>query len=133
MDKITTGQMYAEWKLINEKLQEQINEQDSAIKNQQKIINRFETPISTEVFGKVEVTNEQLSLLVIDILTKLESVEDKISSINKRLDEGLNVSTTDNFVIESTSDRPEGKMGNTLIIWDTEEVLIHDGVDWRDF
>lgn len=50
-------------------------------------------------------------------------------SINTRLT-GSNVEKT--FVRESTEPRPVGNEGDRLFLWDTRQVFLHDGTDWRE-
>lgn len=36
------------------------------------------------------------------------------------------------YVRQSTAPRPSGKEGDRLFLWDTREVFLHDGTEWRD-
>src|SRR5690625_3156114 len=36
------------------------------------------------------------------------------------------------YVRKSTDPRPEGKANDSLFLWDTRQLLLHDGTDWRD-
>jgi len=37
------------------------------------------------------------------------------------------------FVRLSTEPRPSGSEGDTLLLYDTKQVFIHDGTDWREW
>lgn len=51
MAKITTGELYQEWKDINTKLLTQIDNQNEIIEKQQDLLDRFNEPLDTQVTG----------------------------------------------------------------------------------
>ena len=42
------------------------------------------------------------------------------------------VQLTGSFVRESTEPFPQGVEGNDLLLWDTGQVFVHDGTEWRE-
>lgn len=36
------------------------------------------------------------------------------------------------YVKKSTDTKPTGQEGDSLYLWDTKAVFIHDGIDWRE-
>lgn len=53
MSQITTGQLFAEWQQMNQKLLTQIEKQDEIIAKQQALIDRFNSPIDTQLTGSI--------------------------------------------------------------------------------
>ena len=47
--------------------------------------------------------------------------------------EPLPVSLYGTFVRHSTEPKPSGSEGDTLLLYDTKQVFIHDGTDWREW
>ena len=56
-----------------------------------------------------------------------------LKGINKKLDAGVSVSINGTFVRLSTEPKPSGREGDTLLLYDTKQVFIHDGTDWREW
>lgn len=61
------------------------------------------------------VTNAQLESM-------LGSIENRLVALEQKL-----------FVRLSTEPRPSGSEGDTLLLYDTKQVFIHDGTDWREW
>ena len=64
------------------------------------------------------VTNAQLE-------SKLGGIENRLVALEQKL--------TGTFVRLSTESRPSGSEGDTLLLYDTKQVFIHDGTDWREW
>ena len=45
----------------------------------------------------------------------------------------LKVTLSGKFVRLSTEQKPTGKEGDTLLLYDTKQVFVHDGAEWREF
>lgn len=43
------------------------------------------------------------------------------------------VTLSGTFVRLSTQEKPTGKEGDILLLYDTKQVFVHDGADWREF
>lgn len=37
------------------------------------------------------------------------------------------------FVRKSTQEKPDGQENDRLFFWDTRQIFLHDGTDWREF
>jgi hypothetical protein len=46
-------------------------------------------------------------------------------------DKPLQVQLAGSYVRKSTDPLPQGKEGDTLYLWDTQNAFIHDGAEWR--
>ena len=64
------------------------------------------------------VTNAQLE-------SKLGGIENRLVALEQKL--------TGTFVRLSTEPKPSGSEGDTLLLYDTKQVFIHDGTDWREW
>ena len=64
------------------------------------------------------VTNAQLESMLGGIENRLVALEQKL---------------TGTFVRLSTEPKPSGSEGDTLLLYDTKQVFIHDGTDWREW
>jgi len=54
--------------------------------------------------------------------------------ISDRADRQLGqVTLSGRIVAKSTDPKPPGKNGDILIWWDTKQVWLHDGTDWREW
>lgn len=71
-------------------------------------------PTTQQIAGEVQVTN----------LPDVQKVE---------ADQPLPVSLYGTFVRLSTEPKPSGSEGDTLLLYDTKQVFIHDGTDWREW
>ena len=71
-------------------------------------------PTTQQVAGEVQVTN----------LPEVQKVE---------ADQPLPVSLYGTFVRLSTEPKPSGREGDSLLLYDTKQVFIHDGTDWREW
>ena len=68
------------------------------------------------------------------VKAELESIKATQEAILSKLDSGVNTQLTgskDEYVRESTDEKPAGKENDTLFLWDTGEVFLHDGTEWR--
>lgn len=70
-------------------------------------------------------TASQIALLK-GLLTGLNTVAGTVDN------GAAKVTLTGQFVRESTSPMPEGKEGDRLFFWDTRQVFLHDGSEWRE-
>ena len=57
----------------------------------------------------------------------------KAKMINVDEHGNVKVQLSGTFVRLSTQQKPTGKEGDTLLLYDTKKVFVHDGVDWREF
>lgn len=58
---------------------------------------------------------------------ELESIKQQQAEILERLD-----NLPQGFIKESGSTFPSAKEGDSLLLWDTRQVFVHDGSDWRE-
>ena len=73
------------------------------------------------------VTNAQLE-------SKLGGIENRLVALEQKLTDGSQkVQLSGTFVRLSTEPRPSGSEGDTLLLYDTKQVFIHDGTDWREW
>jgi len=73
------------------------------------------------------VTNAQLESM-------LGSIENRLVALEQKLTDGSQkVQLSGTFVRLSTEPRPSGREGDTLLLYDTKQVFIHDGTDWREW
>lgn len=54
-------------------------------------------------------------------------------SQNKFVPYEAKVQLSGTFVRLSTQPKPPGKEGDTLLLYDTKQVFVHDGIDWREW
>ena len=59
--------------------------------------------------------------------------DDKAKIINVDENGNVKVQLSGTFVRLSTEPRPSGSEGDTLLLYDTKQVFIHDGTDWREW
>jgi hypothetical protein len=72
-------------------------------------------------------TNAQLE-------SKLGGIENKLVALEQKLTDGSQkVQLSGTFVRLSTEPKPSGSEGDTLLLYDTKQVFIHDGTDWREW
>lgn len=131
MSKITTGEMFAEWQAMNAKLNEQIEKQIEIIDKQQLVADKLSSSLSVSV-GNFPTKQ---SVSDVDAKTELELIKNQQAQILARLDQPIPTQVTGSnteFVRLSTAPRPQGKEGNSLFLYDTRQVLLHDGTDWRE-
>jgi hypothetical protein len=57
----------------------------------------------------------------------------KAKVINVDENGNVKVQQSGTFVRLSTEPRPSGREGDTLLLYDTKQVFIHDGTDWREW
>ena len=73
------------------------------------------------------VTNAQLE-------SKLGGIENRLVALEQKLTDGSQkVQLSGTFVRLSTEPKPSGSEGDTLLLYDTKQVFIHDGTDWREW
>ena len=73
------------------------------------------------------VTNAQLESM-------LGSIENRLVALEQKLTDGSQkVQLSGTFVRLSTEPKPSGSEGDTLLLYDTKQVFIHDGTDWREW
>jgi len=73
------------------------------------------------------VTNAQLESM-------LGSIENRLVALEQKLTDGSQkVQLSGTFVRLSTEPRPSGSEGDILLLYDTKQVFIHDGTDWREW
>ena len=73
------------------------------------------------------VTNAQLESM-------LGSIENRLVALEQKLTDGSQkVQLSGTFVRLSTEPRPSGSEGDTLLLYDTKQVFIHDGTEWREW
>jgi len=63
------------------------------------------------------------------------TIHDAVATDNKlkvNEDGSVPVELTGSFVRKSTDPFPEGKEGDSLYLWDTKQVFLHDGTTWRE-
>ena len=97
---------------------------------------------------KVEVTNQKATQSVdgtvginnfptdqkvsdSDLLAKLTELDSKMNGI---IDGSTPASSqlVGSYVAKSTEIKPAGENGNSLFLWDTSQVFLHDGTEWRE-
>jgi len=72
------------------------------------------------------------------LAVRAAELEAKIEALNAKLDGVIDGTTpaktqlTGSFVRKSTDPFPEGKEGDSLYLWDTKQVFLHDGTNWRE-
>ena len=79
---------------------------------------------------KVETDLQIDSVTVTDV-----TIHDAVATDNKlkvNEDGSVPVELTGSFVRKSTDPFPEGKEGDSLYLWDTKQVFLHDGTTWRE-
>ena len=57
----------------------------------------------------------------------------KAKMINVDENGNVKVQLSGTFVRLSTQQKPTGKEGDTLLLYDTKQVFVHDGAEWREF
>ena len=73
------------------------------------------------------VTNAQLESM-------LGGIENRLVALEQKLTDGFQkVQLSGTFVRLSTEPKPSGSEGDTLLLYDTKQVFIHDGTDWREW
>lgn len=83
-----------------------------------------------QILGKMiaapatEAKQDSLATLVGAIEEKLDGVIDGTTPAKTQL--------TGSFVRQSSDPFPEGKEGDSLYLWDTKQVFLHDGTNWRE-
>jgi hypothetical protein len=65
------------------------------------------------------------------LLSRLQTLEGKIDGITTE-DGNVKSQLTGSFVRESTEPFPQGGEGKDLLLWDTGQVFVHDGTEWRE-
>ena len=73
------------------------------------------------------VTNAQLESMLGGIENRLVALEQKLTDGSQK------VQLSGTFVRLSTEPKPSGSEGDTLLLYDTKQVFIHDGTDWREW
>lgn len=76
-----------------------------------------------------------------DIKAKLEMVQSELALVKAELQEikanqlsgDQKVQLSGTFVRRSTQPKPTGREGDSLLLWDTKQVFVHDGTDWREW
>lgn len=69
---------------------------------------------------------------------EIKALQAKVDTLNAKLDGVIDGTTpaktqlTGSFVRESTEPFPQGVEGNDLLLWDTGQVFVHDGTEWRE-
>jgi len=56
----------------------------------------------------------------------------KAKMINVDENGNVKVQLKGRYVRLSSASRPIGKEGDTLLLYDTKQVFVHDGTDWRE-
>lgn len=68
------------------------------------------------------------------VLAKLEQLETEIQAVKANQVSGdQKVQLSGTFVRLSTEPKPSGSEGDSLLLYDTKQVFIHDGTDWREW
>lgn len=67
----------------------------------------------------------------IPVIGRDPSGQAKIVNVDK--DGNLKVQVSGTFVRLSTEPKPSGSEGDSLLLYDTKQVFIHDGADWREW
>jgi len=69
-----------------------------------------------------------------DLQTELNLIKTELGTIKaNQLSGEQKVQLSGTFVRLSTEPRPSGREGDTLLLYDTKQVFIHDGTDWREW
>ena len=73
------------------------------------------------------------------VKSELEAIKQSVADnkatndlILARLDGTLDTQLTGSNVAHSDDEKPEGRMGDSLFLWNTRQVFLHDGTDWRE-
>ena len=57
----------------------------------------------------------------------------KAKMINVDENGNVKVQLSGTIVAQSTDPKPAGKNGDVLLVWDTKQVFVHDGTEWREW
>jgi len=81
-------------------------------------------PVQVDAEGKQAVKASELEAKIDTLNAKLDAITDGTTPATTQL--------TGSFVRESTEPFPQGVEGNDLLLWDTGQVFVHDGTEWRE-
>jgi hypothetical protein len=77
---------------------------------------------------------DALNTVVEDLKSELALVKAELQAIKaNQLSGDQKVQLSGTFVRHSTEPKPSGSEGDSLLLYDTKQVFIHDGTDWREW
>lgn len=91
-----------------------------------KIVDQNGNPISSQ---QTEITNLPENYPDLAVKEELEEVKAELQSLKEHT---FNTQLTGSNVEHSDNPKPQGQMGDTLFLWDTRQVFLHDGTEWRE-
>lgn len=83
-------------------------------------------PVQVDAEGKQAVKASELEAKIDTLNAKLDAITDGTTPAKTE------TQLTGSFVRESTEPFPQGVEGNDLLLWDTGQVFVHDGTEWRE-
>ena len=111
-------------------LLDSLNKKDLATSAKQEALAALVGTLSAAAVSDPTKSGAVIALLK-GVLSRLQAVEGKIDGITTE-DGNVKTQLTGSFVRESTEPFPQGGEGKDLLLWDTGQVFVHDGTEWRE-